>query len=324
MSVPNWRRNAQLFTEQSTTDTVVGIYEGRDGELSRISFGTYDTDDSGLVESIVSVKSSTRYRPRPGEPVILTWTNRQLRLTGPARAASAQGKITEVGNPYVHVLCDGKDYTLPYAVSLAGNLAVNDTVAIDWDGGYVKDKLSATTIGPDQDPKLTSDQRKFDLSFFAKQSGSRKSFNPKGSAPAYSKWWTQDVIADGDNVGGWFYGDVIRKSLRDDAYIASVEIYLPLRSITGGIPYIGRHPRATRPGDSDSLTLQDKGTFGTSGWVPLPVEWAETWRTAVGGVGVDNATVILNPGAPDVRGKVIYKGIQAARQSGKLRIRGRQ
>lgn len=305
MSVPNWRRNAQLFTELTTTDTTVGVYVKPDGDLNVVNVG----------ESTISVRSSTRYRPRNGEPVILTWTNGRLKMTGPARAKSSNGKVVSVANPYAVVTVDGKNYTLPFAVSLAGTLAANDPVAIDWDydQGYIKDKLSAAVVGGDVAPKLTINQRPFTLYFFAKQSGSRKSFNPKGAAPAYQKWWTQDVIADDDNVGGWFYGNVLRKSLRNDAFISSVEVFLPLRSAKGGLPKIGRHTRDTRPNDSDSLSVQDADTRKKrSGWVRLPVEWAEAWRDNAGGVAVNDG------------GTNVYKGIQADRQSGKLRIRGRQ
>jgi hypothetical protein len=315
MSAPNWRLNAQLFSTLTPTDTVVGTYQGRDGDLCTISFGTYTDDDDGAVQSVVSVQSVTRYRPWPGEAVVLTWIKNQLRLTGPASTYSSNGVIAQVGNPYVHVTSNGKDYTLPYAVSLTGNLAVGDNVAIDWDaGGYVKDKLTAAALGPDQAPKLTTAQKPFTLNFFAKQSGSRKSFNPPGSStPAYSKWWTQDVIADDDNVGGWFYGNVLRKTLRNDAYISSVEIYLPVRSTKGGLPKIGRHTRDTRPSDADSLSVSDAATRGArAGWVRLPTEWAEAWRDNPGGVAVNGG------------GTTVYKGIQANRQSGKLRIKGRQ
>jgi hypothetical protein len=326
MSVPNWRRNAQLLSTFTPTDTVVGTYEKRDGELSVVSFGTYDTDDTGLVKSFVSVKSNTRYRPWPGEPVVLTWVKGQLRITGPASTYSGEGVITRVGNPTVGVAVDGKDYNLPYAVSLTGQLAVNDYVAIDWDIGYVKDKLTAAALGAEKEPKLTTDQHPFTLYFFAKQSGSRKSFNPKGAAPAYSKWWTQDVIADDDNVGGWFYGDVLRKTLRDDAYISSVEIYLPVRTTKGGLPKIGRHSQDKRPADKDSLSVQDEHTPSMrGGWVRLPVEWAQSWRNNPGGVGVSGSGPgFPNPGGPPGHGPTTYKGIQANRQSGKLRIRGRQ
>jgi hypothetical protein len=307
MSVPNWRRNAQLFTALSTTDTIVGIYSDYDPTtgLHTVSFGS----------SEVQVKSSTRYMAIIGEPVILTWINKQLRLTGPARARSSEGVVIGVANPYATVVVGDNIYNMPMSISIAASIAVNDNVVIDWDyrNGYVKDKLTAAGTAGDKPPKLTLDQRPFTLYFFAKQSGSRKSFNPKGAAPAYSKWWTQDVIADDDNVGGWFYGNVIRKTLRDDAFISSVEIYLPVRTTKGGLPKIGRHTQDVRPGDNDSLSVQDAATRGArSGWVRLPTEWAETWRTTAGGVAVNDG------------GTTTYKGIQAARQSGKLRIRGRQ
>lgn len=308
MSVPNWRRNAQLFAEITKTDTTVGIYAGYDyvTRLHTINFA----------ESTVQVPASTRYLPVAGEAVILTWINRRLRLTGPARAKSSEGTIIGYSAPYATVANGNELYQLPVSVPIANaGLATNDEVVIDWDyrGGYVKDKLTAAGTDPDKPPKLTVDQKPFTLYFFAKQSGSRKSFNPAGSAPSYSKWWTQDVIADDDNVGGWFYGNTIRKTLRNDAHISSVEIYLSPRSLKGARPNIGRHTRDTRPGDDDSLSVSDAAARGgKSGWVRLPVEWAEAWRDNAGGVALSDG------------GTNIYKGIQADRQSGKLRIRGRQ
>src|SRR4051812_35541688 len=134
MSVPNWRRNAQLFTTVSKTDTVIGIYQGVDGDgLSVVSFGSYPDDDSGLVQSIVSVRSSTRYRPAKKEPVVLTWINGRLSLTGPAHPKAADGTVVSVANPYVTVVCEGKTYTMPFDVSVAGNIKAGDPVAIDWD-----------------------------------------------------------------------------------------------------------------------------------------------------------------------------------------------
>lgn len=297
MSAPNWRYNAQLFAALTKTDTTVGIYAAYDPAtgLHTVNFA----------ESTVDVKPHTRYMPAIGEPVVLTWINNQLRLTGPARTKSTEGTVLSVAPPLVSVSSNANIYNMPYDVDLQGDLATNDQVVIDWDyrNGYVKSKLSTSGTNADAPPKLSIDQKPFTLYFFAKQSGSRKN----------SKWWTQDVIADDDNVGGWFYGNVIRKSLRNDAYISSVEIYLPPRSLKGALPKIGKHSEDTRPTGDDSLSVSEAATRGRkSGWVRLPVEWAEGWRDSAGGVA-------LNDG-----GKNIYKGIQADRQSGKLRIRGRQ
>jgi hypothetical protein len=302
MSLPNWKRNAQLFTALTSTDTTVGIYVGRSGDLSTVNVG----------DSTVDVRATTKYRPWPGDPVILTWTNGRLRLTGPAHTKSATGVVQSVGVPYITVACDDRSYRLPYAVSLEGGLKAGDKVAIDWAGNYVKDKVSADPPDVYAGPKLTTAQHPFTLYFFAKQSGSYKSFNPKGAAPAYSKWWTDDVHADDDDVAGWFYGNTIRKSLKNDAWISSLEVYLPVRSTKGaGLPKIGRHTQDTRP--SGSLSVSDEATrHRKSGWVTLPKEWAETWRDSPGGIGVQHG------------GNTIFKGIHADRQSGKLRIRGRQ
>jgi hypothetical protein len=295
MSAPNWRYNAQLFAALTTTDTTTGIYAGYNDttRLHTINFA----------ESSVDVKASTRYTPAIGEPVILTWINKQLRLTGPARARSSEGVIISVANPLVGVAANSSIYNMPYDVNLAGDLAINDPVVIDWDyrNGYVKSKLSTAGANADTPPRLTVDQKPFTLNFFAKQSGSYKD----------GKWWTQDVRADPDDVAGWFYGNVIRKTLRNDAYISSVEIYLPPRSTGGALPMIGRHGQDSRP--SGALSVSDAATRGDrNGWVRLPVAWAEGWRDSAGGVALSHG------------GTNIYKGIQANRQSGKLRIRGRQ
>lgn len=295
MSAPNWRYNAQLFSALTKTDTTVGIYGGYDDatKLHSVNFA----------ESTIDVKAATRYMPAIGEPVVLTWLNRQLRLTGPARTKSSEGTVLSVAPPLASVSSNSNIYNMPYDVQLAGQLATNDQVVIDWDyrNGYVKSKLSAAGVSADAPPKLSIDQKPFTLNFFAKQSGSFKD----------SKWWTQDVRATDDDIGGWFYGNVIRKSLRNDAYISSVEIYLPARSTGGALPKIGRHSEDTRP--SGSLSVSDAAARGDrAGWVRLPKEWAEGWRDSAGGVAVSHG------------GTNIYKGIQANRQSGKLRIRGRQ
>jgi hypothetical protein len=306
VSVPNWRKNAQLFTALTVTDSTVGIFVGVDSDgLNVVNVG----------ESTVSVKAATKFRPAKGEPVTLTWINGRLRLTGPARAKSSDGVVVSVNNPHVTVKVEGINYVLPFAISITDQLEVGKPVKVDWDyrNGAVTDVLS--TVDPDNpaEPRLTIDQKPFTLYFFAKQSGSRKSFNPKGAAKAYTKWWTQDVIADDDNVGGWFYGPTIRKSLRDDAFISSVEVFLPPRSVKGGLPKIGRHTQDKRPSGDDGLSVQDADTRkARSGWVKLPTEWAETWRANAGGVALSHG------------GTNVYKGIQANRQSGKLRIRGRQ
>jgi hypothetical protein len=307
MSVPNWRKNAQLFTALTTTDTTVGIYVGPAGDLNVVNVG----------ESTVSIPAATRYRPSKGEPVVLTWTNGRLRLTGPARAKASDGKILalHLTDGLADVLSEGKKYSMPMSIKISQDLTVNDAVVIDWTyrNGYVKDKLTAPGVEDPAEPRLTIDQKPFTLYVFAKQSGSRKTFNPKGAAKSYAKWWTPDVIADDDNVGGWFYGNVLRKSLRDDAFISSVEVFLPVRHTKGGLPKIGRHTKDTRPTGDDSLSVQDADTRkARSGWVKLPTEWAEAWRSNAGGVAVSHG------------GTTTYKGIQAARQSGKLRIRGRQ
>jgi hypothetical protein len=301
MSAPNWRRNAQLFAAIEKTDTTIGIYAGVNP--------TTNLHTVNFAESTVEVNSATRYNPPIGEPVILTWINGILRLTGPARAKASEGTIISLQQGGLFgVGTNDNIYNMPADVTVAPNLQVNDAVVIDWDyrRGYIKSKLTAAGIDGDKPPKLTVDQKPFTLNFFAKQSGSKKD----------GKWWTQDVIADDDNVGGWFYGNVIRKSLKNDAYISSVEIYLPLRSGKGPLPQIGRHSEDTRPSNTGSFSINDAATRGKrSGWVRLPVEWAEGWRDTDGGVG------IRQQGSS---GTNRYKGIQADRQSGKLRIRGRQ
>jgi hypothetical protein len=287
--LPDWAVSQR--TDIDEVLTTVGTYVERDGEYAIINFR----------DSSAPIRMATTYRPVPGEPVTLTCVKNQWRVTGPTRARSSTGTITKVAYPRVTVECDDKSYQLGYSTKL-DDLHVGDKVAIVWSGGgYVSDKVTATNDDGNATPRLTTDQRPFELNLFAKQSGSFRK----------NKWWTQDVRAD--DGGGWFYGADLARKLRDDARITSVELYLPLRSAKGALPKIGRHTQGSRP--SSALSLSD--TFrakARSGWIRLPVAWAETWRASAGGVGISGTD----------SGDNVYKGIQADRQSGKLRIKGRQ
>jgi hypothetical protein len=287
--LPDWAN--EYAVEVPYTDTTVGIYVERDGHDAVVNFR----------DSSVTVRMETTYRPVPGEPVTLKWFGKQLRVTGPTRARASTGKITALGYPRMTVDVEDETYKLGYDVKL-DDLAVNDKVAIVWSGGgYISAKVTATNDDQAATPRLTTDQKPFDYVFLAKDSGSYWD----------GKWRSRDVLAA--KGGGWFYGPAIHHNIRDDAHIESVQIWLPLRTVDkkGALSKIGRHTQDTRP--KGDLSLSDLAVRKPrSGWVTLPDEWAEGWRDSKGGVGISGG------------GDNVYKGIQANRQSGKLRIKGRQ
>jgi len=285
--LPDWAN--EYAVDVPYTESTIGTYVERDGRNAVVNFR----------DSSVSVPMETTYRPVPGEPVTLKWFGPLLRLTGPTRARASTGKITAVGYPKVTVDVEDETYKLYYDVKL-DDLAVNDRVAIVWSGGgYVSAKVTGTADNSPATPRLTSDQKPFDHIYMAKDSGSYWD----------GRWRSRDVLAA--KGGAWFYDAASLKRIRDDAHIESVQIWLPLRSSKGGLSKIGRHTQTKRP--SGDVSLSDLAVRKPrSGWVKVPIEWAESWRANGGGVGISGG------------GDNVYKGIQANRQSGKLRIRGRQ
>lgn len=303
MSVPSWRRNTQLFAALPKTTSTIGLYVKDVGGLGQVQIG----------DGTITVRYATRYRPRPGEGVILTFFGNQVRITGPTAARDSVGKITAVhaSTGLVDVTCDGKSYSMPYTQSYenqsntAGGLGplVGDTVSINWDGtAYVIDKLTATVVAPDI-PPLTSSQRRFTRTFAPTQSGSYTS--------AKNKWTgrTTDLFCDSAHQAAWFYGTKLKDTLKNAALIESVEIYLSLRTKKGVEPSIGRHSDASE--QAGGVSLSDLAVRGWKGWIPLPTAWGDDWRVNVGGVGITG-------------GSSIYRGIGTDHQSGHLRIRGRQ
>jgi hypothetical protein len=296
VSAPDWKLQTQFNTSLVKTTSSIGTFvEDVDGR-ARVN----------VFDNTITARYATRYKPRRGEGVVLTFHGNTVRVTGPLASRSKLGTVTVVGHPYLTITCDGKTYTrMPYTVSYENaGPKVGDTVSIDWDAGYVVDKVTATPDDGDATPKLTTAQHPFTLTLFAKQSGSYNT--------SKNKWVTRDLYCDSDHQAAWFYGTTIRHSLKNDAYISSIEIYLSLRTRDKKHvrPKLGKHSdSAEKSGgvsSSDAFTVPH-----VSGWVHLPVAWAEGWRANVGGVTISD-------------GNSIYRGIGTDRQSGKIRIRGRQ
>lgn len=294
MSAPDWKLQAALNAALVKTTQSLGIFVTDDGGRAVVN----------VFDNTITCRYATRYKPRPREGVVLEFHGNTVRLIGPTAARSKLGTVTVVGHPYLTVVCDGRTYTgMPYTVAYENSgPKVNDTVAIDWDGGYVTGSVTATPTDAGATPKLTTDQQPFTLLLFAKQSGSYDT--------STNRWMSRDLYCDSSHEAAWFYGDTIHRSLKNDAYISSVEIYLSLRVKKGVMPSLGKHSDATE----QSGGVSSSSTFTTphwTGWVHLPVAWGEDWRANRGGVTISG-------------GSSIYRGIGMDRQSGKLRIRGRQ
>lgn len=303
-ALPSWRLNAQLFTALEQTTSTIGVFVRDVNGRATVNIGD---------GTITGIRYATRYRPRKGEGVILTFYGNTVRITGPTVSHDNQGTITAVDAAHgvVTVLCDAKHYTLPYTQSYenesntSGGLGplVGDLVSINWDGvSYVIDRLTAATVDPDV-PPLTSNQRNFTKVFYPTQSGSY--------VTARSRWsgTKADLYCDSTHQAAFFYGNTVKTTLRNAAWIDSVEVYLSLRTKSGAEPTIGRHYDGSE--QSGGVSLSDGAVRGWKGWVPLPVAWAEDWRAAVGGVALTG-------------GESVYRGIGTDHQAGKLRIRGRQ
>lgn len=295
MSAPDWALQAGFNTALTKTTSSLGIYVADTGDGWAV-VNVFDTT--------ITCRYATRFRPRVGEGVVLTFHGNKVRLTGPTASKNKIGTVTVVDHPYLTITCDGRTYDeMPYTVSYENSgPKVGDTVSIDWDAGYVIDAVTATPTNAPATPKLTTDQQPFTHELFAKQSGSFDT--------AKNKWTTRDLYCDSHHQAAWFYGSTVKNNLRDDAYISSVEIYLSLRVKKGDRPKLGRHSDASEQSggvySSDTFTLPH-----WNGWVALPTAWADTWRTTVGGVTISG-------------GDSVYRGLGTDRQSGKLRIKGRQ
>lgn len=312
MSARNWRNNERLLAELRTAPSTTGIYVRKDGTLARVNVG----------DGAISVPVRGRYRPFRGDPVLLEWHEGRIYMAGPAVAKTVVGTVTATGNPLLTVTAGARTYKLPFAVSY-DNAAVGDTVGIEWadEDSYITGKISGSAELGSVEEKISLDQHPFTLYFFAKQSGSYSSYDPPGAAPSTSSWRTQAIEANADALAAWYYGNALRKSLRNDAYISSVEIYMPLvwDRDRAHFPRVGRHTEDVKPSGSPSITDEDETPDLDSrngskkfGWIHLPTAWADLWRSNSGGVGIAHG------------GDALYDGLPNDRQSGKLRIRGRQ
>lgn len=303
-ALPSWRYDAQLYAALEKTTSTIGVFVADVSGRATVNIGD---------NTITGILYATRYRPRKGEGVILTFYGNKVRITGPTAAKSNQGTITAIDAAHglVTVLCDSKHYSLPYTQSYenesnsAGGLGpvVGDLVSINWDStSYVVDKITAATVDPDV-PPLTSAQKSFTKVFYPTQSGSY--------VTATSKWTGKkaDLYCDSTHEAAFFYGSAVKDSIKNAALIESVEVYLSLRTKAGAEPTIGRHYDGSE--QSGGVSLSDGATRGWKGWIRLPVDWAQDWRSAVGGVAISG-------------GKSIYRGIGTDHQAGKLRIKGRQ
>jgi hypothetical protein len=290
--LPNWRRNALLYQSFTKVTQTIGTF-------------VHDVNGRAVVnvgESSITVRYATRYKPQPGDGVLLQFFGNDVRIVGPTAARNGIGKVTAIHDPYLTVLVDGKSYSLPYAVTYqTAGPHVNDTVGIDWEKGYVTGAVTAAPTGTNVPVKLTTDQKPFDLYFYAAQSGSYDT--------SKNRWSSKDLYCDSSHQAAWFYGTKVARSLKDDAYISSVEVYLPLKSRSGAEPTVGRHSDAAEK--SGGVYTSDGAVRGWKGWIQLPTAWGDDWKTTPGGVTISG-------------GNSIYRGIGTDRQSGKLRIRGRQ
>lgn len=296
MSAPDWRDQAAFNASLPKTTQTVGIYLETVNGLAVVN----------VFDDTITCRFKTHFRPVRGDGVILEFFGNTVRLLGPTSSKANIGKVTTVGHPLLTVSVEGKSYQLPYTVAYetqSNPPKVGDTVAIDWSGGgYVTGSITATPAGGTATPKLTTAQHPFTFTLYAKQAGSYDT--------AKARWVSGDLYCDSSHQAAWFYGNTIRNQLRDDAWIQSVEIYLSLRVRQGAVPTLGKHSDASEKagGVSSSSTFTVKHR---TGWIPLPVAWGIDWRANVGGVTITG-------------GSSIYRGLGSDRQSGKIRIRGRQ
>jgi hypothetical protein len=290
--LPNWRRNALLFQSFTKVTQTIGIFVTDVGGRAVVNVG----------ESNITVRYATRYKPLPGDGVILQFFGNDVRIVGPTAARNGIGTVTAIHDPYLTITCDTKTYSLPYTVAYqTAGPKVGDTVGIDWEKGYVVGAVTATPTGTTVRVKLTTDQKPFDLSFYATQSGSYDT--------SKNRWLQGDLYCDSKHQAAWFYGKTVARSLKDDAYISSVEVYLPLRSRLGVEPTVGKHSDAVE--QSAGVSSSQGAVRGWKGWISLPTSWGDIWKVNPGGVTITG-------------GQSVYRGIGTDRQSGKLRIRGRQ
>jgi len=262
------------------------IFVNMEGPLAVVNIG----------DRAVAIPCSGFYPPLTGMVVQLERRNGQLLLTGPAVPLDPMGVMVSAGTPKALVNSGGVEYLLGLRDTYSP--VVGDKVEINWATAIIQGKV--TVAAAPVNPTLNLPPAAGPLStdpVFAEGSGSYQ-----------GRWWMNDVWASNNNDGAWFYGGRIQSALAG-ASISKVETYLPLMSQIGNVQ-IGVHSSGSQPGGPVSVSMLTS-LGNRSGWVELPVAFANYLRDNAGGIFVAGGT-----------GSNRWKGTQKDALSGALRFQG--
>ena len=270
----------------------VGIFTSFSGGLANVNIG-----DRSVALPCVGFTP-----PTEGMAVQLERRDGQLILTGPAAPLNSLGTLTATGSPLATVTIDSVAYLLPYLSSYTPVL--NDKVVVDWTAGVIQGKVSTTptSVAPpavqnDPAPKPPLDPG---TPVLAIDSG--QFYIPNGN------WPTNGPRATDTSNGAWFYGSRVRDYLSGSSP-TGIAIYLPLLQQLG-IANIGVHAYGSKPRGWTGISLST-AMGARSGWVSLPVSFAEYLRDNVGGIAVTSGNGLNR-----------WNGVQADAYSGALRFTG--
>ena len=244
----------------------------------------------------VSVPCSGFYPPLAGMIVQVERRNGRLLLTGPAVPLDPMGVMVSAGTPKALVNSGGVEYLLGLRAGYSP--VVGDVVEINWNTAIIQGKVTvaAVPLGTVANPPVTSSPLSTDPVL------------ADGSGSYQGRWWMNDVWASNNNDGAWFYGGRIQSALVG-ASISKIEIYLPLMSRIGNVP-IGVHSSGSQPGGPVAASMLT-ALGNRSGWVELPIGFANYLRDNAGGIFVQGGT-----------GSNRWKGTQKDSLSGALRFQG--
>lgn len=273
--------------------SIIGVFRSQVGPLCVVDVG----------DARISVPSNSAVPPIPGESVRLLRVNGLTVLMGPTVPRAPFGRVTVTGVDSATVEYPaGSGVTQIMAVPDGLVLAVNDNVRIDWfAGGVIAARYTITPVYVTPPAPVVVVGGRVTQKFTAVQAGSW--------GAAYG-WNTPDVWASDSYTGAWFYGVKIADTIPDTAVIESARIYLPIRKNSGGNPIFGTHSSAYKPGGN--VTFVSTAALTTrSGWVTVPVAYANYLKANYGGLGFDHG------------GFSIWNGIEGAyrdTESGALEI----
>ena len=262
------------------------IFVRMDGPLAIVNIG----------DRSVSIPCSGFYPPLAGMIVQVERRNGRLLLTGPAVPLDPMGVMVSAGTPKALVNSGGVEYLLGLRAGYSP--VVGDAVEINWSTAIIQGKVTVAAVPADTtaNPPAAAGPLSPDPVF------------AEGSGSYQGRWWMNDVWASNNNDGAWFYGGRIQSALAG-ASMAKIEIYLPLMSQIGNVQ-IGVHSSGSQPGGPVAASMLT-ALGNRSGWVELPLAFANYLRDNAGGIFVQGGS-----------GSNRWKGTQKDSLSGALRFQG--